>query len=337
MPISKGFGNVFLKDILKDTTEEEMLSHYLGINEIPCRISAPYRSDSNPSLCIYNNNGKIRFIDFGTGDKGGIIDLLMKVWNKTFRECVEIISKDIIPHKDITETTLVHQSNHPHHTHTKSDIKVKVRNWKQYDIDFWESYGISLPWLKFGDVYPISRIFYISDTTKDFAAEQYAYAYVERKDGIPTIKIYQPKSTQMKWISKHDASVWDLWSKIPETGERLIINSSRKDALCVWENTGIPCVSMQGEGYIPKEHVINELKQRFNRVYILYDNDFQADENHGRKFSMELSKRFGISRLEIPDCYKSKDPSDLCLNYGRDMVRKVINQLIEQEESKSPF
>lgn len=337
MAISSGFSDMYLKDICRNITEFQIATHYLGITSLPCLIKAPYRRDLTPSLSIYEYGNKVRYKDFGTGESGGIFDLLMKLWRCSFEKCISQISNDIIKIQQSNHVTIQNNSHYKQHpgTHSNVEIKVKFREWKQYDIDYWESYGISLEWLKFGDVYPISRIFYINDgKMSDWAAEKYAYAYIERKDNVVTMKIYQPKSDKRKWISKHDSSVWDLWTKIPKWGERLIITSSRKDALCVWENTGIPCVSMQGEGYIPKEHVINELKSRFKRVFILYDNDFSSSENHGRIFASELSERFNLHMIEIPDEYKSKDPSDLCLNHGRETVRNVITKLVLECEIK---
>jgi hypothetical protein len=36
-------------------------------------------------------------------------------------------------------------------------IQVKVRPWKDYDLEYWKSYGISKEWLKYAEVYPISH------------------------------------------------------------------------------------------------------------------------------------------------------------------------------------
>lgn len=325
-----GFSDIELPQLLTMVSQEQIASHYLGITDIPCVINAPYRSDEKPSLGIYlAKNDNVSFTDFGTKESGDVITLLMKIWRCDFRTCISRIYNDLGKFDNQVKTrdsmgrikTLNHKS--------PVEIKVKFREWRDYDLEFWESYGISKPWLEFGDIHPISRIFFLSgETTRDFPAEKYAYVYIERKDNIVTLKIYQPKSTVCKWMSKHDSSVWDLWTKIPQKGKDLIITSSRKDALCLWENTGIPSVSLQGEGYIPKEHVINELKERFENIYILYDNDFQATENHGRIFATELSKRFNLIMIEIPDEYRAKDPSDLCLKYGRQKVREVILNLI---------
>ena len=130
----------------------------------------------------------------------------MKIWNCDFKKCVDIISKDLdkINKKVEIRKTLGITKTLSHRT--SSNIQVKFREWRKYDLEFWESYGISKPWLEFGEVYPISRIFYINENKiTDYPADKYAYAYIERKDGNITLKIYQPFSETRKWISKHDA------------------------------------------------------------------------------------------------------------------------------------
>ena len=61
----------------------------------------------------------------------------------------------------------------------------------------------------------------------------------------------------------------------------------------------------------------------------LYDNDFQSDGNHGRILGETMAREFNLIQIEIPDKYRSKDTSDLFKNYGEQVVREVINQLIK--------
>ena len=323
--ISKGQDTITIKDLREVISDDEVASKYLNITSVPILILSPLRKEKNPSVSIFRlPDGNIGFKDFGTNEKGTIYDLLSKIWNISKKQVYRRILKDNISSVYLINKT---KSRKKKLKTNYSTLNVKIREWKSWDIEFWESFGISLEWLKFGDVYPISTIF-INENKVTIPAEKYAYVYVERKDNKVTLKIYQPYSTNYKWMSKNDSSVWDLWTKIPEKGDKLIITSSRKDALCVWENTGIPAISLQGEGYIPKESVINELKSRFTDIYILYDNDFQSEENHGRIYGKHLSTLFGLKQIEIPDKYKSKDPSDLCKNYGREVVKTVILTLL---------
>ena len=188
------------------------------------------------------------------------------------------------------------------------DMKCKVREWKDYDLEYWASYGITLPWLKYANVYPISHKIIVKDGKEFvFGADKYAYAYVEFKEGKTTLKIYQPFNKRgFKWANKHDRSVISLWTKVPKTGDKIVVCSSLKDALCLWANTSIPAIAIQGEGYGISNTAINELKRRYKEVYILLDND-EAGLRDGEK----LSASTGFINLVLPNINGAKDVSDL--------------------------
>ena len=140
-----------------------------------------------------------------------------------------------------------------------------------------------------------------------FGADKYAYAYVERKEGKVTLKIYQPYNKGgYKWSNRHDRSVISLWTKVPEYGDRICICSSMKDALCLWANTGIPALAIQGEGYGMSDTAISELKRRYSHIYILLDND-----EAGLQDAVKLSESTGFTNVVLPRVNDNKDISDL--------------------------
>ena len=328
--VSKGTDTISIDDVRRITTDYEVVNKYLGISVVPSNINSILREDKNPSLCIFPYKGSLFFKDFGTNQSGNIYQLLSLYWNiplnqvyrKIYNDFTSTNYKSCCCKNKISKTIIKKKSN--------INIKVKIRDWKPWDIEYWSSYGISLKWLEYCDIFPISHIFLIHQNGEQLiiSADKYAYVYIERKDNKVSLKIYQPYSTNFKWMSKHDASVWDLWTKIPEKGDKLIITSSRKDALCLWANTGIPSLSLQGEGYVPKEKVINQLKERYNKIYVFYDNDFKNKVNNGRNYGRILAEKFNLQQIEIPTEYKSKDPSDLYKNWGKEVFLNVINQLI---------
>lgn len=323
--VARGSDSTSIEKVNDLYSDFDIAHKYLGITCVPEVINSPLRQDNNPSLGLFINNrtNSLWFKDFGSGEKGSLYDLLAKMWN---------VSKDKVYDRileDMPAPALIKKHGVKVYRKSAGKVEVRVREWRDYDIAYWDSYGISLPWLKFGEIYPISHIILTKNGhSYPIPAEKYAYVYVERKDGIVSFKIYQPYSKEYKWMSKHDSSVWDLWTKIPEKGDKLIITSSRKDALAIWSNTGIPALSLQGEGYIPKEHVVQQLKDRYNKVYVLYDNDFQSEENHGRMYGKMIAEKFNVTQIEIPEKWKSKDPSDLVKNHGREVLRGVIYELV---------
>lgn len=308
--ISSGKSSFTLDDVLRVASEAQIVSYYLGIQKVPCIINSPLRQDRHPSFGLYSPNGtEINYIDFSTRDSGTIFTLLKNMWNLDYPEVFKRICQDFS--KFNSKATVIKSSKCDITSQGSSsniDMKCKVREWKDYDLEYWASYGITLPWLKYANVYPISHKIIVKDGKEFvFGADKYAYAYVEFKEGKTTLKIYQPFNKRgFKWANKHDRSVISLWTKVPKTGDKIVVCSSLKDALCLWANTSIPAIAIQGEGYGISNTAINELKRRYKEVYILLDND-EAGLRDGEK----LSASTGFINLVLPNINGAKDVSDL--------------------------
>lgn len=312
MGFSSGRISISLEELLSKVSEISIAARYLGISEIPCVISSPLRRDDRPSFGLYTFDGhKVRYTDFATGERGGIFDLLSKLWNLPYNEVLERVASDFLTYKGTDKIEINTDCGYSKvviKEKVKSKIEVKVRDWKQYDIDYWESYGIPLDWLIYARVYPISHKIIIKNGKRfTFGADKYAYAFVELKEGNTSIKIYQPFNKDgFKWCTSTDSSVISLWTKVPPSGNRICICSSLKDALCLWSNTGIPSLATQGEGYTMSDTAISELKRRFKKVYVLFDND-EAGLIDGEK----LCKQTGFTNIVLPKFEGGKDISDL--------------------------
>ena len=304
-------------------SDADILSKYLGITQIPCVIQSPLRSDNRPSFGLYSPDGThINYIDFGTKDKGTTLTLLSKMWNTDTYNTIKKINDEIGLISNSRGIITLNKSNNRVvvKKSVNTDLKCKIREWKDYDIKYWESYGISLKWLKLAEVYPIShKIIVKNNHSYIFKADKYAYAYVEHKEGKVTIKIYQPLNKKYKWSNKHDKSVISLWTKVPEYGDKICICSSLKDALCLWANTGIPSLSIQGEGYSMSKTAIDELKRRYKKIYILLDNDIT-----GLLDGVKLAEETGFINIILPQFEGGKDVSDLMKAKGKEAFLKTI-------------
>lgn len=335
--ISRGTYNGNKDVILKKISEAELAVMYIPqLKEIPSVICSPLRKDEHPSFRVYSPDGiKVKYYDYATGESGGIVDFIQRLFSCSFSEVLARIDNDIAQYRNGIK---VLPSRFSGKINVRADtpdyqIRSQRRKWEDWDFEYWNSYGVPKDWLLHADIYPISYIFVVSETgyIKTIKADKHAYTFIERKDGRITEKVYQPYNKEgMKWRSGHDGSVWDLWTKLPQKGKILIITSSRKDALCIWANTGIPSVSLQSETANIKPQVMQELKERFEKIFLLYDNDFDKDKNHGRLDGIKLSSMFGIEQIEIPEHFRCKDPSDLFHKYGKETVKKVITYLIHK-------
>ena len=339
--ISSGRPSSCKKMFTDKVSEADVLGYYLGISSIPCLIVSPFRQDSKPSLAFYSPNGKeVNYIDFGSKERGSMISFLMKLWGLDYNSTIdkiikEVVMKDHIQYKEnsnnptISKVT-VHSSN--------VELKCRIREWRDYDIEYWASYGIDLQWLKWAEVYPISHKIIVRDGREMvFGADKYAYVFIERKEGRTTMKFYQPFNTRgYKWQNNHDKSVLGLWSKMPEKGKAVCICSSVKDALCLMSNLYIPCICLQGEGYPMSDTAVRELKRRFTDVYICLDND-----ETGIFDALKLSEKHGFINVVIPDFPEGKDISDYMKAYGRETFKTFFTKLFldakEEWYNELPF
>lgn len=320
MGISQGNTTLTLEEILNRVSERDLLALYFNIKELPILINSPIRQDNNPSFGIFSPDGiKVKYKDFATGDSGGIIDLLQNIWHCDFRECINKIVQD----NKISITSIkVHRHSTYYPTDTK--LEVKIRDWKQSDIDYWMQFNINKDALKAANIYPISNYIIVKNNYRySYGADQYAYAYFEFKEGNPTVKIYQPYNKgKHKWLSKHDKSVLGLWNLLPKNGKIVCICSSVKDALCLYVNTGIPAICLQGEGYNISITAQKELKNRFKHVCIMLDSDKVGKEN-----ARKLSAITNFINVELPESTEFKDIAEYYtyLNNANIFKNNIIN------------
>lgn len=315
------------EDILNKVSEAMILAYYLNVYKLPCVISSPLRLDKNPSFYLYLSEDRVKWKDLSTTEHGDLYNLLERLYGIDYFEVLNTIYTDIT---EIKKGSTTKNTIHTYTRHRKRDIKLqcKIRQWKDYDIEYWKQYGISLKWLQYAEVYPISHKIVVNEGKEYiFNADKFAYAFVEHKEGNTTMKIYQPYNKEgYKWCSGHDSSVLSLWTKIPQTGDKVIICSSLKDALCLWENMSVPCIAVQGEGYNISVTAVSELRKRFNKVYILFDSDIPGITNGDR-----LSKLTGFTNIVLPPTEKGKDISDIYFYYGKEFLCKMLEPLIMAE------
>lgn len=309
---------------MKRVSHAELLSHYMGISSLPVLINSPLRNDDrHPSFFIYSPDGnKVLYRDYATGDKGDIYSLLKSIKNKSFSELLHTIASEKAFTKSEFHNTA---SQGKKFAKTPVDVKVKIREWKQYDIDYWQSYGISLKWLKYAEVYPIShKIIYKGDQRYVFPAAKYAYVFVERKENNISLKIYQPFCKNFKWTTSNDGSVVGLWTKVPQSADKLCICSSLKDALCLWANIGIPAVYVQSETTGLSKTATEVLKSRFKSIFICFDNDIP-----GLLDGENLAVKTGFTNIVLPAFDGGKDISDMYKVLGKEKFISIVKPLFE--------
>lgn len=94
--------------------------------------------------------------------------------------------------------------------------------------------------------------------------------------------------------------------------------------MSIYSTSGIPSVSCQAESILPKATVVGELKERFKRIILLYDNDYKSSKNWGFIQANKISKQYNLPFIMIPNEFKAKDYFELVTKSG---VKHAVNWL----------
>lgn len=319
--------------LLEHLNESDVFRYYTGqpVNLVG-NMKSPLRKDESPSFGYFiSESGEVCFNDFVLGG-GDFVKLVSIMFNLNFYEALckiatdfELEDKFIFTKMDKNaKKAVISESSIKLDTTKKSIINKRSRPFEVSDLKYWMQYNIDYDTLIKYNVSPIDFIFINS---KIYKADKYAYCFTEFKDK-ETFKIYQPFNKNMKWLNTHNESVWQGWEQLPPKGHTLIITKSLKDVMSIVNSLDIPAVSLQAESVKPKSYVMEDLKERFTQIYVLYDNDYDAVKNWGRILGKKLATEYLLKQIEIPEDYESKDFSDLVKNKGVDTAIKVLKKLL---------
>ena len=167
MAFGYGRTTALLAEIKSKIGDENIAKKYLGITKIPCVIKSPLRVDNKPSFAIYqHDDGSIYYMDYATGEKGSLYSLLCSLWHSSFLDVISKIVGGFDQQQIECSQQQLRKQTGKIIARNQVALQCKVREWQSYDIDYWQSYGISLQWLKYAEVYPISHKIVIKDDKK---------------------------------------------------------------------------------------------------------------------------------------------------------------------------
>jgi 5S rRNA maturation endonuclease (ribonuclease M5) len=140
-------------------------------------------------------------------------------------------------------------------------------------------------------------------------------------NGIFRVKIYQPYNKDFKWTTNLDSTVVDGYKEL-EDSELLVITKSRKDRL-VLNNLGYQSISTNNEGSFLPDDVFIKLRQKYQRIVLLFDND-----KAGVETSKKFSELYDMENIAIPTCYKEKDIADFRKTHGEKESINLMKHLL---------
>ena len=312
--------------ILGKISEYDIFVYYIPeFKKLGKKFRSDLRKDNSPTVSIIPFNGKLLYKDFGHSEHTfDCFNYVRYKYDCSFVDALRIIDCDfglgLSSKQEAVKFTMgvmgFRQSNTPKYNKNEVIIQKRKRLWTREDANFWSKYLISKKILTSFAVEPISH-FWVNSNRFSCKTITYAFRFKNR------YKIYSPYEVDNKWLSNTNKNDVQGYNQLPKNGNRLIITSSLKDVMCLYA-AGYNSIAMQSEMQIPEEKLISELKQRFNKVDILYDNDFDKANNPGQSMAKKLCDLYGFNNFCIPDSLGSKDPSDLVSKAGNFNELKIL-------------
>jgi len=309
--------------ILSKITEYDIFRFYCSnFQKLGKKFKSDLRGDSSPTVSIIMWKGRLLYKDFGRPDHTfNCWGYVMHKYSLGFRECLRVISTDfslgLTEHNNSSTVVAKTYGEQEYEEKKKTKIQVKRRDWDESDKEFWKQFCISGTLLRKFRVSPI-KYFWINETR--FTCYSISYVF----DFDIGRKLYCPLEEVHKWYSNTTKECIQGYSELPENGEVVFLTSSLKDIMCL-EVLGYPSIALQSEMQMPEEALIKELKGRFARVVVLYDNDFSNEDNPGQMMAEKICDKYTLINICIPSEYCSKDISDLIKDHGVDVARNFIN------------
>ena len=343
-------------------------------------IHSPIRLDVHPTCGFrYDNRGKLKFKDFAGYFWGDCFDAVAYVIsNMPKYKNLDVNSKqgffEVLKHitftfKDIfygdAKDPLISQNIQETLSKIKKDkqiIELVIRNWNDYDEQYWKQFGVDLQSLNINFIYPIEQ-FYINRKSNPepkyyYSEKDPCYGYILGKDrqGIYNIKIYFPNrnksTTRFITNCNHLEGIYQLSN---DDYDIIVLTKSTKDRVSIYSclktiNSlyGLNNINKIGLINIPHETYklrSNEYKWLLSKlsnkgiIVSLMDND-----RTGMIEAQYLRKEFDILPLIIPKQYQAKDFSELIMKNDKKVIHNLIintiNQIKQYAEDKyngNPF
>jgi len=313
--------------ILEKISAYDIFKYYCTVfKNVKEKFCSELRGDKNPSASIIEWKSSLLYKDFGypehTFDCFGYI---MAKYSCGFYDALLIIDNDfnlnLASRKSEINFTMGYvgyKSNIKIQPKQETIIRKRRRKWAKEDKEFWSKYFITKKTLIKFDVEPID---YYWINLQRFKCDKMTYVYTIGDK----YKIYAPYS-EYKWASNTNTDSIQGWDQLPATGDVLIITSSLKDVMCLYE-LGFFAIAFQSEVLMPKEEIILELKRRFANIIIFYDNDFDKEENTGQTMANKICSLYSVQNIFLEPEFETKDISDFVKTYrDKELAKSLIAQ-----------
>jgi hypothetical protein len=318
------------ESILAKVSAYDILNHYLSPYHNSGRltqgknISNPFLPDkqNTPSFNIFQctQNNDWRYKDFATGDEGSCFDLVMNLYKVPFPEAIEIINRDLCL---LIENIQIQNHNHNKSKLLKQEYSIKKREYTGPEMAFWHKFGINIEILNKYNVVAIEEFSNTSKEGKIYSVKSNPDKFIFGYENGDWLKLYKPLDEKQYRFQYLGTKVQDYifgWSQLSENADLIFITGGEKDVMTL-AAMGFNAISLNSETAVLDNRTADELKQRFEKIIILYDND-----QTGLKQSELLVAKHNFHRIVLPVIRNNgKDISDFIANGGK---KETVDELI---------
>ena len=320
------------KFILDKINQESIMEYYTG-NKVTSKklVTSCLRNDNHVTVGFYKSKSGILYMhDFATNEHLDCWNLVMRLYNVSYYDALKIVARDF----NLLESSIKSEKAPVRAESLKetesSKIQVQIKDFSEEELKWWNQFGIEKKLLKKYHIYSIQHVF-LNGELKFVTSKSnpiYGYYFGKDKNGIEKWKIYFPMKTEFRFLNNLSKKVLQGYHQLPKTGDLLVITKSMKDVVALY-GFGIPAVSPNSETLFVDDKKLEEFKQRFKHIIVLYDNDRPGLHNMWliRKQHPELNYFY------LP-WYLSKDFTDSIKLVGVDNMKEYVNEFMSNYKFK---
>lgn len=319
-------------EILEELSDEVFRKFFRADFLIGEYYNSPLRNDdSSPSFNIFESYKKSKillFKDWG-GKSGNCIDFVMLKEKCSFIEALRKINEEIVD-RNTTNNQRVYKTDSGDNISFFLNLdKYGNTTYTHTDIWYWEKlHRTSLKTVKRNRIYSVKEIRINESSYYTTSIKSPIYCILEIVNKVNYYKLYIPLNKDKKWLSNlrgvAETAIGGL-HLLPAFGKELIITKSAKDRT-ILNGLGYNVVNTQGEDIGIHLDILNDLKERFQTIYLLYDNDWSKPINIGKNLGDKYQKLWNVNRILIPDEVHSTDIGELIQRTDRDIIKKLIEK-----------
>ena len=356
--------------ILSKVSQVTIFSTYLNLSDKIVQycidtgelICSPIRDDIHPTCGFrYDSKGKLKFRDFAGnfwGDCFDVVALIMGgIYNKQYdisnrEDFVKVLRHITFTFKDIfygqeKDINLINEINTGIVAikHKKPNIELVVRNWNEYDKEYWGKFGVPLQYLNINFIYPVEQYYInrkINPEPKYFYNANdpcYGYCLGQDRSGVYNIKLYFPNRNKtvtrfitncnhLEGIYNLDKTDYDIIVITKSTKDRVSLGAAilRINSLYGGVDKKVGVINIPHETYKLRQNEFDWLKGKLSdrgKIVSLMDND-----STGKHEAIWLRNNYQITPLLIPVIYCAKDFAELVSKHKFDEVVNLIKQTI---------